>query len=646
MQDLVKVHSLFTEYDIALFRAGKHFRLYEKFGAHEMELDNVRGSYFAVWAPSAASVQVIGNFNGWNPYIHKLFPRWDGSGIWEGFIPNVALGEIYKYCIVTPHGEALEKGDPYALAWEPSPKTASKVGDIAYSWSDQEWMEKRYAYNGLDKPMAVYELHMGSWIRDPENPQEYLSYRAIAERLVPYIKDSGFTHVELMPIMEHPYYPSWGYQITGYFAASARYGTPQDLMYLIEQLHLHNIGVLLDWVPSHFPGDAHGLHRFDGSYLYEHEDPRQGFHPDWNSYIFNYGRNEVKSFLISNALFWLDKYHADGLRVDGVASMLYLDYSRREGEWIPNQFGGRENLEAVAFLKEFNQAVYANFPDVQTIAEESTAWPGVSRPTFLGGLGFGMKWMMGWMHDTLNYFEKDPLYRKFSHDQITFSTVYAFGENFMLPLSHDEVVHGKGSLISRMPGDEWQRFANLRALYLYMYTHSGTKLIFMGGEFGQVAEWNFNHSLDWHLMQQPAHEGLFLFVKALNHLYRSEPALYERNFSSDGFEWVELGDAQNSVLAYYRKGLNAQNDLVIILNLTPIVRYHYRVGLPGKGNYTILLNSDESDYYGSGVQQENIIAEKKHWMNKSYSASFTLPPLGGIVLKKIKIETNKDNKAK
>jgi len=636
MHNSVEVFSLFTAFDVDLFKAGKHYKLYEKFGAHHLENEGKKGTYFAVWAPNATAVHVVGDFNGWNPNAHPLYVRWDGSGIWEGFIAEVPLGEHYKYIIKATSGEILEKGDPFALAWEVPPKTASVVSTTWYEWNDAEWMTNRYQHNGLDRPMSVYEMHLGSWIRDPEQPDNLLSYGQIADKLIPYIKETGFTHVEFMPIMEHPYYPSWGYQITGYFAASARYGSAQELMYLIEQLHLNNIGVILDWVPSHFPSDAHGLYRFDGSHLYEHADPRKGYHPDWSSYIFNYGRNEVRAFLISNALFWLERYHADGLRVDAVASMLYLDYSRKQGEWIPNEYGGRENLEAVSLLRELNEAVYAHFPDVQTIAEESTAWPGVSRPTFIGGLGFGMKWMMGWMHDTLNYFKKNPVYRKYNHQQITFSTVYAFQENFMLPLSHDEVVHGKQSLIYKMPGDDWQRFANLRTLYLYMFTHPGTKLLFMGGEFGQTSEWNCNQSLDWHLLNFAPHYGIFKLIGALNALYKQEPALYEKSFSPDGFEWVELGDYENSVLVYYRKGYREENDLVVILNLTPIVRKDYRIGLPTDGAYAIILNTDDVSYHGTGVINEAIVAESRNWMNKTYSAVVTLPPLSGMVLKKVK----------
>lgn len=625
---------MFTDFDVSLFRAGKHHKLYEKFGAHALLRNGTWGTYFAVWAPNADSVSVVGNFNGWNPYAHTLLVRWDGSGIWEGFIPGVGVGELYKYHIRSYQGDTLEKSDPFALRCEEPPKTASVVATTWYKWNDGDWMQSRHERNGLNKPIAVYELHLGSWIRSPEDPTAVLGYRDIAGKLVPYIREAGFTHVELMPVMEHPYYPSWGYQVTGYFAASSRYGEPQDLMYLIEELHRNDIGVFLDWVPSHFPGDAHGLHRFDGTHLYEHQDPRQGFHPDWGSYIFNYGRNEVRSFLISNAVFWLDRYHVDGLRVDAVASMLYLDYSRKEGEWIPNAHGGRENLDAIGFMKELNEAVYGYFPDVQTIAEESTSWPGVSCPVYSGGLGFGMKWMMGWMHDTLAYFGRDPLYRGHHHGQVTFSMLYAFHENFMLPLSHDEVVHGKGAMIGKMPGDEWQRFANLRTLYLYMYTHPGTKLLFMGCEFGQTSEWNCNQSLDWHLMQYEPHRGMFELVKALNGLYRSEPALYEHSFSPEGFEWIEAGDSSNSVLAYARKGIRPEDDLLIILNLTPVVRYAYRCGLPDGGEWAVVLNSDDSRFHGSGMEQPAVKAEPIRWMNQDWSAMLTLPPLAGLILKR------------
>lgn len=634
MQAPVETFSLFTDFDIRLFREGRHYKLYEKFGSHVVLHEGKPGTYFAVWAPNAESVQVIGNFNGWNPYAHQLFPRWDSSGIWEGFIPHISIGELYKYRIQSYQGEVLEKADPFALLNEVPPSTASIVSTNWYEWDDAEWMATRHERNGLNQPMSVYEMHLGSWIRDSHDPGRLLNYREVADKLVPYIKEAGFTHVELLPVMEHPYYPSWGYQVTGFFAASARYGSTQDLMYFVEQMHQHGIGVILDWVPSHFPGDAHGLHRFDGTHLYEHQDPRQGYHPDWGSYIFNYGRNEVRSFLISSALFWLDRYHVDGLRVDAVASMLYLDYSRKDGEWIPNEFGGHENLEAVRFLKEFNEAVYGFFPDIQTIAEESTAWPGVTRPVYSGGLGFGMKWMMGWMHDTIGYFGRDPLYRKHHHDQVTFSILYAYHENFMLPLSHDEAVHGKGSLVNKMPGDEWQKFANLRALYVYMFTHLGTKLLFMGGEFAQTSEWDFNGQLDWHLMQYEPHKGMFELIKALNHLYRGEPSLYEHSFSPEGFQWVEVGDHQHSVLAYLRKGHHPQDDVLVILNLTPVVRYYYRCGLPAGGQWEVLLNSDDPQYGGSGVEQPDVEAEELEWMGLPWSANLVLPPLAGLVLRR------------
>jgi 1,4-alpha-glucan branching enzyme len=560
--------------------------------------------------------------------------RWDESGIWEIFVPGLAAGEVYKYFIKSNTGETHEKADPFALRWEEPPSTASIVWDTWYEWKDAAWMKSRHEKNALNKPMSVYEMHFGSWARNLESPNTFLTYRQMAATLIPYIKEMGFTHVEFLPMMEHPYYPSWGYQITGYFAATSRFGTPQDFMFLIEELHKNGIGLILDWVPSHFPGDEHGLYRFDGTHLYEHADMKKGFHPDWKSYIFNYGRNEVKSFLISNAIFWLDRYHADGLRVDAVASMLYLDYSRNEGEWIPNEFGGRENLEAISFLKEFNEAVYSHFPDVQTIAEESTAFSGVSRPTYQGGLGFGMKWMMGWMNDTLEYFSMDPVHRKYHHNRITFSTEYAFTENFMLPFSHDEVVHGKGSLLARMPGDEWQKFANLRLLYLYMYTHPGTKCLFMGNEIGQSMEWDFNHSLDWHLLEYAPHTGIKEMIKALNKLYTSEPAMYEKSFESAGFEWIEGGDAENSVLVYSRKGNEIDSELLVVLNLTPGSRNVWRIGLPSEGRWKIILNSDDQHFYGSGIVMDDvIISENIQWHGKPQSGLMHLPPLGGLVLK-------------
>ncbi len=631
----VEPYSLFTDFDISLFQSGKHYKLYEKFGSHVVEFNGVTGTYFSVWAPNAQYISVIGNFNGWNRGSHQLFVRWDGSGIWEGFIPNTGNGETYKYFIKSNSGEELEKSDPFALRWEVAPHTASIVADTFYEWKDQDWMANRQGHNGLNRPYSVYEMHAGSWARSVESPDEYLNYVQLADKLVPYLLEMGFTHVEFMPIMEHPYYPSWGYQISGFFAASSRYGTPQQLMYLIEKLHLAGIGVILDWVPSHFPGDAHALYNFDGTHLYEHADERKGFHPDWKSYIFNYGRNEVRAFLISNALFWLDRYHADGLRVDAVASMLYLDYSRKHGEWETNVFGGNENLEAISFLKEFNMAVYSHFPDTQTIAEESTAFTGVSRPVYTGGLGFGMKWMMGWMHDTIKYFSTDPLYRRYHHSQITFSLIYAFTENFMLPFSHDEVVYGKGSMLRKMPGDEWQQFANLRCLYAYMFTHPGTKLLFMGGEFGQGEEWNFEHSLDWHVLEYPNHQGMKETIKALNRLYRSEPALYEKGFEWSSFEWVDGGNANDSILIYNRKGHDAINDILVVLNLTPTPHYNFRVGVSSKGKWAELFNSDAKEFWGSGMlNPEPVSSEVVNWQGREHSINITVPPLGAVVLKK------------
>lgn len=627
-------YSRFTDFDIHLFREGKHTRLYEKFGSHVVEHNGVVGTYFAVWAPSARYVAVIGDFNGWDKGSHPMNVRWDSSGIWEVFIPHIGNGQTYKYFIVHEGGRELEKGDPYAHLWEVPPLTASRVWDTYYEWNDGEWMQSRKAKNALNAPISVYEVHLSSWRRDPANPDRELSYGEIADALVPYVQEMGFTHVEFMPVMQYPYAPSWGYQITGYYAPSSRFGSPQDFMALIEKLHQAGIGVFLDWVPSHFPGDAHGLYEFDGSHLYEHPDPRKGYHPDWKSYIFNYGRNEVRSFLLSNALFWLDRFHADGLRVDAVASMLYLDYSRNAGEWEPNMFGGRENLDAISLFKELNLAVYEQFPDVQTIAEESTAFPGVSRPVYAGGLGFGMKWMMGWMNDSLRYFERDPGYRKFHQSEFTFSTVYAFTENFMLPLSHDEVVYGKHSLVNKMPGDEWQRFANLRLLFSYMFTHSGTKLLFMGGEFGQTAEWKFDASLDWHLLDHAPHKGMAECVKALNKLYRSEPALFDRTFTEDGFEWIDTTDRENSIVTYARKGNDPAEVLVVVLNMTPVPRTNYRIGVPAAGTYVELFNSDDRAFYGSGVgNTEALTAQAVSWHGKDNSLEINIPPLGAVVLK-------------
>ncbi len=624
-------HTLFTDFDIHLFRQGKHFRLYEKLGSHLVEVEGEKGTYFAVWAPSAKTVSVKGNFNSWNRTSHPLAPRWDSSGIWEGFIPGIGKGELYKYHIVTQAGRNLEKGDPFALFWEIPPNTASIVWDLDYQWKDEAWLQQRKETASLNKPYSVYEVHLGTWMKR-KNGLESLSYREMADEMVAYVKDMGFTHVEMMPVMEHPYFPSWGYQITGYFAPTSRFGTPQDFMYLMDAFHQAGIGVILDWVPSHFPSDAHGLADFDGTHLYEHADPRKGFHPDWKSYIFNYDRHEVRSFLISNALFWLEKYHADGLRVDAVASMLYLDYSRKQGEWIPNKYGGNENLEAISFLREFNEMVYREFPDAVTIAEESTSWSGVSRPTYTGGLGFGQKWMMGWMHDTLNYFKEDPVYRKFHHNKITFSIIYAFTENFMLPLSHDEVVHGKGSLIQRMPGDEWQKFANLRTLFGYMFMHPGTKLLFMGGEFGQTSEWNIERGLEWWLTQFNYHHGMQAWIKKLNEFYKNTPALYKKQFSPEGFEWIDLSDYQNSVLSFLRKGEEGDAPVVVVCNLTPVLREEYKIGVPNNDTWKEILNSDVKDFGGSGYHvNENLEAVEDNWHGRAHSLTIKLPPLAMVV---------------
>lgn len=621
-------HSLFTDFDIDLFKAGKHFRLYEKLGAHLIEVDGVKGVYFAVWAPTAHSVSVVGDFNFWTQGEHLLEVRWDSSGIWEGFIPNITKGSIYKYKIQSNNdGITTEKADPFAFYCEKPPHTASVIWDLDYNWKDTKWMETRKDHNGLDKPYSVYEVHLGSWKRHGEE-NRFLTYLEFAEELVAYVKETGFTHVEFMPIMEYPYDPSWGYQLVGYFAPTSRFGNPQDFMVLVDKLHEAGIGVILDWVPSHFPDDAHGLGFFDGSNLFEHPDRRKGYHPDWKSLVFNYGRNEVRSFLISNALFWLQHYHIDGLRVDAVASMLYLDYSRNEGEWEPNIYGGRENLDTISFLKEFNEAVYANYEGVQTIAEESTSFPMVSRPTSIGGLGFGMKWMMGWMHDTLDYFQKDAIYRKYHQNDLTFSMTYTFTENFMLPLSHDEVVYGKKSILGRMPGDEWQKFGNLRLLYGYMFTHPGSKLLFMGAEFGQSSEWNFESSLDWHLLEYPFHEGIKLLITDLNALYKTEAALYEKQFSPEGFEWINYSDHQNAVMSFIRKGKDPKNDLVIVCNFTPVVRSDYRIGISRKGKLIEIFNSDAKIYGGSGVLNPNkLTVESVPYDGKDYSIALVLPPL-------------------
>lgn len=631
----VQVHSLFTDFDIDLFKTGKHFRLYEKLGSHPMTVDGVEGTYFAVWAPSAKKVSVIGNFNYWIEGEHPLNVRWDESGIWEGFIPGVKQGDIYKYKILSHNNNIkTEKADPFAKRCEHPPKTASVVWQLKKKWKDGTWMQNRKSKNSIKSPFSVYEVHLGSWKKVVEEDRS-LSYLELAEDLVEHVKSLNFTHVEFMPIMEYPYDPSWGYQITGYFAPTSRFGYPEEFMTLVEKFHQNNIGVILDWVPSHFPEDAHGLGYFDGTELYEHPDRSKGYHPDWKSLIFNYGRNEVKAFLISNALFWLDKYHIDGLRVDAVASMLYLDYSREDGEWEPNIYGENEYLEAVSFIKEFNEEVYKNYPDVQTIAEESTSYPQVSRPTFLGGLGFGMKWMMGWMNDTLEYFSKEPVYRKHHHNELTFSLNYAFTENFMLPLSHDEVVYGKKSLLSKMPGDQWQKFANLRLLFGYMFTHPGANLIFQGAEFGQHDEWNFQNSLDWHLLENKLNNGILKLITKLNSLYRSESALYDQQFVNNGFEWIDYNDAENSVLSYVRKDEN-DHKLIVICNFTPVPRENYSIGIEEVKSIKLVLNSDDKVYGGTGhYMNDKVKVKNTESHGKSTFINLDLPPLGFLIFKAI-----------
>ncbi len=621
---------MLTDHDVYLFREGTHGHLFGALGC-QMHRDR-DGAHFSVWAPNARAVSVIGEWNGWNPEADPLSARGDSSGIWEGRVRQIARGQAYKYRIVSQHGHVLEKADPFAFYAEMPPATASRAWTLEYDWADSDWMANRAARNALDAPMAVYELHLGSWRRTGDG--QFLGYREIAHALAEYAQHMGFTHVELMPVTEHPFYGSWGYQTTGYFAPSARYGTPQDFMYLVDHLHQNGIGVILDWVPSHFPTDAHGLGYFDGTYLYEHADPKQGYHPEWNSSIFNYDRNEVRAFLLSSALFWLDKYHIDGLRVDAVASMLYLDYARKDGEWIPNRYGGKENLGAISFLRMMNEAVYRDHPDALTIAEESTAWPMVSRPVYLGGLGFGMKWNMGWMHDSLAYFKDDPVFRKFHQDRLTFSLWYAFNENFVLPLSHDEVVHGKGSLIGKMPGDAWQQFANLRALYGYMWGHPGKKMLFMGGEFGQRREWTHDDQLEWWVTGLPEHEGLQRWVADLNHFYRSEPALYEIDFSHEGFEWVDCSDHEASVIAFLRKPKAGGAPVLVACNFTPLPRPNYTLGVPFGGTWREALNSDAREYGGAGwgnlggVEAAPVQAHGRPW-----SINLTLPPLATVMLK-------------
>ena len=619
-----------TDYDVFLFRQGAHTRLYSHLGA-QLRGDG-RGARFAVWAPNARAVSVIGDFNDWRADANLLSPRADGSGVWEGGAADAAAGAHYKFRVTDVNGHAVEKSDPFAFCCEVPPRTASRIWPLDYRWGDAEWMRRRSGANALDAPMSIYELHLGSW-RRPGNGQAGLpDYGWIAEQLAAYARDMGFTHVELLPVCEHPFYGSWGYQTTGYFAPTSRYGTPQDFMALIDRLHQAGIGVILDWVPSHFPNDAHGLYRFDGSHLYEHADPRQGFHPEWKSHIFNYGRHEVRAFLLSSALFWLDRYHVDGLRVDGVASMLYLDYARPAGEWVPNEHGGRENLAAVKFLQDLNRAVYRDFPDVQTFAEESTAWPGVSRPVDAGGLGFGLKWNMGWMHDTLAYAATDPLFRRYHHHQLTFSLWYAFNENFVLPLSHDEVVHGKGSLLGKMAGDDWQRFATLRCLLGYMWTHPGKKLLFMGGEFAQRREWRHDAALEWFVLEHAEHRGVRAWVRDLNAYYGATPALYQRDFDPSGFAWIDADDAQHSVLGFLRLAATG-GSVLVACNFTPVPRHNYVLGVPSSGFWREALNSDAGAYGGSGLGNlGGVHAAPLPAHGRPFSLTLALPPLSTVIL--------------
>ncbi|MDR7606958.1 MAG: 1,4-alpha-glucan branching protein GlgB [Armatimonadota bacterium] len=618
---------MISELDLYLFREGTHTRLYEKLGAHPEE----EATRFAVWAPNAAAVRVMGDFNGWDPDSDPLEPLGD-SGIWVGLVRSARPGHRYKYrAVPRGGGPPLDKADPFAFWSEPPPGNASVVWDLAYAWADGAWMAERTRRNALDAPLSVYEVHLGSWRRRDDG--RHLTYRELAPRLAEYVREQGFTHVEFLPVMEHPFYGSWGYHVTGYFAPTCRYGTPQEFMELVDTLHQYGVGVFLDWVPSHFATDPHGLARFDGTALYEHPDPRRGWHPDWGSAIFDYGRPEVRSFLLSSAHFWLDRYHADGLRVDAVASMLYLDYSRREGEWLPNEYGGRENLDAIRFLRQLNESVYRDFPGVQTVAEESTAWPMVSRPTSAGGLGFGLKWDMGWMHDTLRYLSRDPVYRKYHHQELTFRMLYAFSENFLLPLSHDEVVHGKRSLLEKMPGDDWQKFANLRLLLGYQYAQPGKKLLFMGGEVGQRREWDHEGSVDWHLLADPRHAGIQRWVRDLNRLYRTEPALHELDCEPGGFEWIDPDDRESSVLSFLRRGRGSR-PVAVVCNFTPVPRQDYRVGVPEPGRWEEVLNSDAREYGGSGWGNfGGVQAEPVARHGRPYSLRLVLPPLAVVFLR-------------
>ena len=622
---------LMTDYDVYLFREGRHSRLFEKLGSHVMVQDGIAGTHFAVWAPSAAGVSVVGDFNGWARSSTPLSAHTDGSGLWEVFVPGVGEGALYKYFVESKFGGySAEKSDPFAFLCETPPKTASVVHEPRFDWDDEEWSRERLRLNSLDSPISVYECHLGSWRRVPEDGNRVLTYAEVARHLPGYLGEMGYSHVEFLPVMEHPFYGSWGYQVTGFFAPTSRYGKPEDLMFLVQQLHASGKGVFLDWVPSHFPTDEHGLGYFDGTHLYEYADPKKGFNPDWKSYVFDYGRGEVRSFLLSSACYWLEKYHADGLRLDAVSSMLYLDYSRGPGEWVPNVYGGRENLEAISFIQSLNEMLYSYYPDRQMIAEESTAWPMVTRPTSSGGLGFGMKWNMGWMHDTLSYYSRNPVHRKYHQNELTFSLWYAFDENFMLPLSHDEVVHGKGALLHKMPGDSWQRFANLRLLLGYMYGHPGKKLLFMGADLGEWDEWNHDRSLDWHLLGEKANAGVNAWVRDLNREYHKNPALHDLDFNSNGFAWVNMGDAGSSIISFIRNGRGGEKVLVVCNN-TPVPRVGYSVGVPSGGVWTEILNSDAKEYGGSGMgNMGKVEARRGETDGRQYFLQLTLPPLSAI----------------
>jgi|LauGreDrversion4_2_1035121.scaffolds.fasta_scaffold03273_7 1,4-alpha-glucan branching enzyme len=628
-------YSLFSEADVQNFQNGTHYSLYELFGNKQLEVAKTKGTYFSVWAPNATAVFVVGNFNDWNNQAHPLKVRLDHSGIWEGFIPNVLQGEVYKYHIHGFNDVRLDKADPFAHYAELRPLTASITWPTKYDWKDAAWMEKRKVANQINQPYSVYEVHLASWMRPNKNDeQSYNSYTQLIALLVPYVKEMGFTHVELMPVMEHPFDGSWGYQGTGFFAPTSRFGNPQQFAALVEAFHAENIGVILDWVPSHFPYDAHGLYMFDGANTYEYADMRKGFHPDWNSYIFNYKRGEVKSFLISSARFWCDQFHIDGLRVDAVSSMLRLDYSREEGQWDLNEFGGNGNIEAIAFIKDLNETLYRDFPAIQTIAEEASDWPGICKPTFMGGLGFGMKWMMGWMHDTLDYFKLDPIMRSGAQDKFSFSMMYYYDEHFMLPLSHDEVVHGKSPMIYKMPGDEWQKFANLRLLYAYMFLHPGAKLLFMGNEFAATSEWNFTTELQWDLLQFPAHQGMKNCVQQLNHLYKSHPALYELQFDPAGFEWVETNKRSEGVLAFMRKGKDSAESVLVVLNMTPVSRTDFPIHVQGKKVWRQIFNTDAKEFWGVGDLSNDIISTISNTENEQWGVlTVQLPALAAIVLK-------------